>query len=68
MSHRVPSDFNWTLHAALVLSFFALMPLADLHSLIFGLTPFGWLCSVMLTPVADGNIIFYLCSLLQESN
>jgi hypothetical protein len=39
-------------------------PLLDLRPLIFGVTLFGWLRYVTLSPtrsiISDGNIIFYL--------
>jgi hypothetical protein len=54
------------------------MPLANMYHFliyalfIFSLTPFGWLCSVMLTPTYSiiyyGNIIFDLHPLFQEHN
>jgi hypothetical protein len=65
------------LHAALVLHLLALTPLASIHqfliyALIFGLTPFGWLRSVTLTPnyaiIFHENIVFDLRPLLQEQN
>jgi hypothetical protein len=37
---------------------FTLFP--NLHSLLFGLTPFGWLHYIMLPLTSDGNIIFHL--------
>jgi hypothetical protein len=41
------------IHQAFVLYLFALMPLANLHhliALIFGLMPFGWLCTILPNP------------------
>jgi hypothetical protein len=35
-------------------------PLLNLRYVIFGLTPFGWLCSVSRLLISKGNIIFDL--------
>jgi hypothetical protein len=44
------------------------IPLLSLRSLISGLTPFGWLCSITLNPtysiISYGNIIFELLPFL----
>jgi hypothetical protein len=49
------------------------IPFLNSSSHIFGLTPLGWLHSIILkTPsyliISYGNIIFYLCTLFQEHN
>ena len=45
--------------------------LLNLRPLIFGLTPFGWLCSITLTPtystITYGNIVFHLRPHFQEN-
>jgi hypothetical protein len=43
-------------------------PLHNMRSLIFSLTPFGWLRSVTLTRYYDLNISFGLRPLFQECN
>ena len=69
------------IHVALVLRIFALAPLANVHHFLiyalsfFGLTTFGWLLSITLTPatyyiISCGNVMFYLRlgPLFQEHN
>jgi hypothetical protein len=40
----------------------------NLQSIVFGLTPFGWLRSITLTltHISDGNMLFYLRPLFHE--